>query len=73
MSKGPTRTLKACIEEFLPVITTIINTSLREGVFPNALKEGLLRSKFKNALSDKEDLVNFRPITNLAFVSKLLE
>lgn len=46
---------------------------MREGVFPNALKEGLLRSKFKNALSDKEDLANFRPITNLAFLSKLLE
>lgn len=49
--------------------STIINTLLLEGVFPNSLKKVLLLPNFKNGSPDKEDLANFRPITNLAFVS----
>ena len=54
----PTKTLKSCLNELLPVITTL-NSSLQEGVFPDALKEGLLHSKIKKTSMDKEDLNNF--------------
>ena len=69
----PTKTLKSCLNELLPVITALVNSSLQEGVFPDALKEGLLHPKIKKTSMDKEDLNNFRPITNLAFLSKVIE
>ena len=69
----PTKTLQSCLNELLPVITTFVNSSLQEGVFPDALKEGLLHPKIKKTSMDKEDLNNFRPITNLAFLSKVIE
>jgi hypothetical protein len=69
----PTKTLKSCLNELLPVITTLVNSSLQEGVFPDALKEGLLYPGIKKTSMDKENLNNFRPITNLAFLSKVIE
>lgn len=59
MSKGPnpySDTYGLYWGAFTSYNYNIINTSLQEDVFPNALKEGLLLSKFKNinALSDKE-------------------
>lgn len=69
----PTRILKTCIVELLPVITSLINSSLQKGVFPTVFKEGRLLPKIKKMSFDKENFANFRPITNLAFVSKVLE
>ena len=69
----PTKTLKSYLNEPLPVITTLVNSSLQEGVFPDALKEGLLYPRIKKTSMDKENLNNFRPITNLAFLSKVIE
>ena len=65
----PTRILKACTEELVPVITSLVNSSLRQGIFLNVFKEGLCLPEIKT----KMDLDNFRPITNLAFVSKIIE
>ena len=57
----PTRTLKACTEELVPVITSLVNSSLLKGIFPNAFKEGRLLPKIKKTTLDKEELDNFRP------------
>ena len=46
---------------------------LLKGIFSNAFKEGRLLPKIKKTTLDKEELDNFRPITNLAFVSKIIE
>ena len=51
----------------------IINTSLASGVFPKALKQGLVRPSIRKPTLDKEAYSSYRPITNTAFVSKLLE
>ena len=69
----PTRTLKSCLQVLLPAITNLVKMSLQKGVFPDAFKEGRVLPKIKNALLDKEDLNSFRPITNLTFVSKVIE
>jgi hypothetical protein len=34
--------LKSCSEELVPVITSLINSSLVSGTFPDLLKEGRL-------------------------------
>lgn len=60
------------LEELLPVLTKMINGSLSSGVFPDEWRDALLLPLLK-----KQDLdlafKNFRPISNLQFVSKLTE
>ena len=68
----PTRTLKSCLQVLLPTITNLVNLSLQKGFFPDAFKEGRVLPKVKNVSLDK-DLNSFRPITNLTFVSKVIE
>ncbi len=68
----PTPILKDCIEIVLPVLTKMINLSLQHGIFPNEWKLALvvpLLKKFGLELL----LPNFRPASNLSFVSKLTE
>ena len=69
----PTRTLKSCLQVLLPAITNLVNLSLQRGFFPGTFKEGRVLPKIKNVSLDKEDLNSFRPITNLTFVSKVIE
>ena len=69
----PTRLLKICLIALLPAITTLIRSSLRIGVFPTAFKEGRILPKIKKITLDKEDFSNYRTVTNLPFLSKVLE
>ena len=68
----PTWLLKKCLDLLLPIITLIINLSLRLGYFPSAWKCALvipLLKKFGLDLIFK----NFRPVSNLPYLSKLTE
>ena len=65
--------LKTCFPIILLTITSIINMSLKNGVMPYALKVAVLKPLLKKQDADFEQLQNFRPISNLTFVSKLIE
>jgi hypothetical protein len=69
----PTRILKKVSLLFVPTITSIVNLSLQIGVFPRVFKHGLITPLLKKPKLDKEVLSNYRPVTNLLFVSKVLE
>ena len=56
----------------LPVITTIIDKALEAGHFPKSWKEALVCPLLKKA-GLHIILKNFRPVSNLAFLSKLIE
>ncbi len=60
-------------EPIVPVITQIINLSLFISHMPEKLKDAMLLPIIKKALIDNEILKNFRPVSNLAFISKLIE
>ena len=62
-----------CIEDLLPVITKIVNCSLSKGTFPSRLKEACVHPLLKKQHLDSEDLSNYRPISNLRYVSKIIE
>ena len=49
----------------------LINICLQNGVFPNALKVAIVKPVFKSG--DKKTFSNYRPISILPYVSKLLE
>jgi len=63
------------IRDSLPAIahylTVIINTSLVTGVFPSLWKHGIVTPIFKSG--DIDDVNNYRPITILPILSKVLE
>ena len=59
-------------DALLPVLTRIINSSLQSGHFPKAWKEALVFPLLKKLGMDFI-FENFRPVSNLLFVSKLTE
>ncbi len=69
----PTTILNDCLDVILPVITKIVNRSLSTSVIPGKLKEALLVPSIKKAILDAKILKNFRPISNHAVTSKIVE
>jgi hypothetical protein len=69
----PTWLLKNCIDLLLPLITAIINKSLVTSTVPSCFKQALVRPLIKKPGLDAEDLKNYRPVSNLPFLSKILE
>ena len=65
----PTWLLKQCTEELLPLISAIINNSLESGVFPYQCKHAIIRPLLKKQGLDADDLKNYRPVSNLQFIS----
>ena len=69
----PTFLLKLCFNELGPIITNLVNLSLSEGIFPSLFKQALVQPLLKKQSLSTDDLNNFRPISNLIFISKILE
>ena len=69
----PTWLVKECIDDFAPHLLKIVNLSLRCAQVPESLQEALVFPTIKNAHGDRDSLTNYRPVSNLSFVSKLLE
>jgi hypothetical protein len=69
----PTWFLKQNIQTFTPIITRIINESLSKGTFPQSLKHSVVTPLIKKPSLDRNVLKNYRPVSNLSFVSKLIE
>ena len=57
----------------LTPITNIGNLSLKSGVFPDTLKLSHITPLLKEPSLSKDDMKNYRPVSNLNFISKLLE
>ena len=68
----PTWLLKQCSDNILPFLTQLVNSSFQHGTFPYSWKEATITPLLK-----KPDLdltySNHRPVSNLTFVSKLVE
>ena len=68
----PTILLKESLEAHLPTVLDIFNSSLKHGVFPDLFKQADVTPILKSGL-DSQQLSNYRPISNLPFLNKLLE
>ena len=64
---------KCHLDYFEPIIKNIINTSFSSGVFPDELKHAIVSPSIKSKEMDSEIYNNFRPVSSLAFLSKVLE
>ena len=69
----PASVLKDCFPALLPTITRMVNLSLTTGFMPNALKIASLSPTLKKPTADFKQFTNFWPISNLKFISKLVE
>ena len=69
----PAFLLSEIIDILILPITNIINVSLRDGVFPHQFKEAIITPLIKKPSLCKEELPNYRPVSNLCYISKLLE
>ena len=69
----PTELVKSCQDVLLTPVTRIINVSLQTGVFPTSMKSAIVRPLIKKQDLDCNTLKNYRPVSNLSFLSKLIE
>jgi len=69
----PTILLKECLDVLLTIITSIINSSLVNGVVPDSFKVARITPLIKKPNLDPDILSHYRPVSNLPFLSKVLE
>jgi len=65
--------LKSCLDALVVPITQLINLSISEGVFPDSFKCAVVSPLLKKQSMPKDELSSYRPISNLNFISKVLE
>jgi hypothetical protein len=74
-SSGPdgitAKILKATLDSISKPLLLIFNFSFMHGIFPNALKLARVTPVFKKG--DADDCTNYRPISVLSLLSKVLE
>ena len=73
MDPVPTWLLKNSLDPVLPMITAIFNQSLESGEVPKSMKNALITPLLKKPKLDSTDISNYRPVSNLSFLSKVLE
>ena len=69
----PTSLVKECADILITPITKIVNYSIKEGSFPNCFKMAYVTPLQKKPSLDRNILKNYRPVSNLSFISKLIE
>ena len=69
----PTKLLKEILPLIDSTLLNIINLSLSSGYVPQSFKIAIIKPLLKKNTLDPEVLANYRPISNLLFLSKILE
>ena len=69
----PVPLLVECLDVLLPTLTSIINSSLLSGTFPSIFKQSIVLPLLKKPSLDPNTLKNYRPVSNLSFISKITE
>uniref|UniRef100_A0A3P9BKS9 Reverse transcriptase domain-containing protein n=3 Tax=Maylandia zebra TaxID=106582 RepID=A0A3P9BKS9_9CICH len=69
----PTSFFKKVSKTLESDLLQIVNFSLLSGVFPESLKTAVIKPILKKDNLDKTQMNNYRPISNLPFLSKIIE
>ena len=73
LDPNPTWLIKESRSELLRVMTNIINSSLRSSQVPKSMKSAVVTLLLKKFTLYPDILKNYRPVSNLSYISKLLE
>ena len=69
----PTSVMQNCLDILITPITDIINISMETSTLPQNFKEAYVRPLLKKTSLPKNELKNYRPVSSLSFISKILE
>ena len=69
----PTSLLMERLDIVLPTITHIVNDSLNSGIFPQTHKPAAVKHMLKKPTLDHNNPKKFHPVSNLSFLSKIIE
>ena len=69
----PPSVIKACPDLFSELISELANRSFSQGIFPSRFKHAAVIPLLKKPTLDKHSPSSYRPISNLDFISKILE
>ena len=71
----PTSLIKneTVLQSVIPALTSLINKSFATGKFPDSLKQAQVTPLLKKSGLDVSDLKNYRPVSNIPFLSKVIE
>ena len=69
----PTHVLKDHDSSLVPIITKMVNISMSSGTVPPSVKMALVTPLLKKSTLDPNILKNYRPVSNLPYLSKVLE
>ena len=70
----PASLLRYCIDDLLPIIKRVVNLSFNSASVPSSMtKNAVLSPLLKKPSLDFEIFSNFRPASNLKFLSKVIE
>ena len=69
----PSKLLIECLDSIYPSLTDLFNSSLASGIFPQCFRSALVTPILKKKCLDHNDMNNYRPVSNLCFIAKILE
>ena len=69
----PTWIIKKLKHVFAPILCSLCNSSLSNGVMPASQKHAIVLPRLKKPSLNPTNLSSYRPISNLSFLSKLVE
>jgi len=69
----PASLLHYCIDDLLPIMKNVVNLSFSSASMPSSMKNAVLFPLLKKPSLDFEIFSNFRPVSNLKFLSKVIE
>ena len=61
------------LPRILPVLVHIVNLSLFSGFFPDSFKSAIVKPLLKKSTLNPDCFKNYRPESNLSFLSKVIE
>ena len=73
LDPAPTWNVKDLVDELIPMVTILVNLSLKSASVPDFMKQALVTLLLKKDDLDLDVLKNYRPASNLSFLSKVKE
>ena len=69
----PTTLLKELLDTLLSTLTKLVNAAIDQSTIPQSLKSASVTPLIKKPSLDSDDTKNYRPVSNLPYISKLVE
>jgi len=69
----PTFLLREFVDVLPPYVTCVVKSSLRQGRLPDSQKHAVVTPLLKRPGLDTANMANYRPVSNVTFMSKIVE